>query len=76
MTVKGQWMAVGAVVFALSGVVAGVSKFLGHEFQQITVGSTAPDFEAFTVMDSTQAAAPVTLEAYKGKVTLLTVWAT
>ncbi len=76
MTVKEQWMAVGAVVFALSGAVAGVSKFLGHEFQQITVGSAAPDFEAFTVMDSTQAAAPVTLEAYKGKVTLLNVWAT
>ncbi len=69
-------MVVGTVVFALSGAVAAVSKFLGHEFQQVTVGSTAPDFEAFTVADSTQAATPVTLEAYKGKVTLLNVWAT
>ncbi len=74
MTVKQQWMVVGAVVFAASGIVAAGTRYLGHEFVQITVGSTAPDFTAVAVMDS--AAPPKTLAAYKGQVTLLNVWAT
>jgi len=74
MTGKQQWMVVGAVVFAASGLIAAGTKYLGHEFVQITVGSDAPPFQAVTVMDSTPA--PRALDAYKGKVTLLNVWAT
>jgi cytochrome c biogenesis protein CcmG/thiol:disulfide interchange protein DsbE len=76
VTRKEQWLVVGAVVFGLSGAIAAVTKFYGHEFSQVTVGSRAPDFNAVTVMDTTQAPVPVTLAEYKGKVTLLNVWAT
>jgi cytochrome c biogenesis protein CcmG, thiol:disulfide interchange protein DsbE len=75
MTSKQQWMFVGAVVFAASGMIAAGTRYLGHEFVQITVGSRAPSFAAVTVTDNA-APTPVTLDAYKGKVTLLNVWAT
>jgi cytochrome c biogenesis protein CcmG, thiol:disulfide interchange protein DsbE len=71
-----QWALVGAVAFGISGVLAAGSRFLSEEFAQITVGSRAPQFAAVTVVDSTAPAAPVTLDQYKGKVTLLNVWAT
>ena len=73
MTVRQQWLVVGAVValLATGGLLA--SHFLSDELTQVTVGSDAPEFEAVTVD-------PVplrrTLADYRGNVVLLNIWAT
>ena len=73
MTARKQWIIVAATVsvVAVGAVVA--TTFLGDQFVQVTVGSEAPDFKAVTLDTSP---ATRTLADYKGKVTLINLWAT
>ncbi|HKW49476.1 MAG TPA: TlpA disulfide reductase family protein [Gemmatimonadaceae bacterium] len=72
MTVRQQWMIVGAVVALLgSGLFAGVKLFADDLFP-VAVGSAAPDFKAKDLASG----ATRTLSDYRGKVVLLNVWAT
>ena len=72
MTVKQQWMAVGAVVVALAGALAAGVRLFSDDLFPVTVGATAPEFTAKDL--STQKVR--TLADYKGQVVLLNVWAT
>src|SRR5690348_497287 len=72
MTVRQQWMIVGAVVALLGGgLFAGVKLFADDLFP-VAVGSSAPDFKAKDLASG----ATRTLADYRGKVVLLNVWAT
>jgi peroxiredoxin len=73
MTVRQQWIAVGAIVAIVAGGAWAATHYLGDEFTQVTVGSAAPEFRAVTT-DS--AATPRTFADYRGKVTLINIWAT
>jgi cytochrome c biogenesis protein CcmG, thiol:disulfide interchange protein DsbE len=68
---KGQWIAVAAVVLVLgAGLTLGLK--LKPEIFPVQVGSTAPDFVATDL----ETGKPVSLADYKGQVVLLNVWAT
>ncbi|MBC7788983.1 MAG: TlpA family protein disulfide reductase [Anaerolineae bacterium] len=73
MTVRGQWMVVGAVVTSMAAGLFAVTRFLGDEIFQVTIGSQAPNFAAVT-LDETPT--PRDIEYYKGSVVLLNIWAT
>ena len=73
MTVRGQWIAVLAVVAVLGGGLAVATLALGDELFTVEAGSRAPEIAAVTLDDP-----PVkrTLADYRGDVVLLNVWAT
>lgn len=73
MTVRQQWMVVGAVVASLVLLVGAGSYFMHDQLFPIEVGSRAPAFRARTVDGSNRVA---TLEDYRGRVVVLNVWAT
>ena len=67
-----QWMFVGVIVLGL-GVGAAVLTRVGREVAPVAVGARAPDFRAIDLATGDS----VTLrEKYKGKVTLVNIWAT
>lgn len=72
MTVKQQWLVVAGIVAALGIGLAMLTAALGDELFPVTVGSKAPEFEAYTLDDSTKK----TLADYRGRVVLLNIWAT
>lgn len=74
MTSKQQWGIVGLVVALMAGGLFTASHFMADELRPVTVGSDAPNFSALSI----DASPPVikTLDAYKGEVVLLNVWAT
>jgi peroxiredoxin len=72
MTVRQQWMIVGAVVALLgAGLFAGAKLFADDLFP-VAVGSVAPTFKAKDLASG----ATRTIADYRGKVILLNVWAT
>ena len=73
MTVRQQWTLVISVVLLLAGGAFAATHALRDELFPVTLGSSAPQFEAATLD-----AQPVqrTLDDYRGKVVLLNVWAT
>jgi peroxiredoxin len=73
MTIRQQWMLVLAIVLVLALTLFLATRILGKELFPVTVGATAPDFRARTLV------APLrekTLGDYKGRVVLLNIWAT
>lgn len=66
-----QWAVVGAIVLVL-GAGAAVAAKIRDELRLVEVGSRAPGFVARNI--ATDREAP--LEAYRGKVILLNIWAT
>jgi len=73
MTLRQQWLLVGAIVAALVGGLAVGAYVLRDELFPVEVGSRAPMFSARTV-DGTNRVR--TLEDYRGKVVVLNIWAT
>lgn len=73
MTARQQWAIVAVVVALMAGGLATASHFLRDELRPISIGSAAPNFSAVTVDGSSTIK---TLDAYKGEVVLLNVWAT
>lgn len=73
MTLRQQWMVVGAIVLAMAAGLLALTQVLGEELFPVALGKPAPSFTAHT-LDAT----PVrkTLEDYRGQVVLLNVWAT
>ena len=71
MTVRQQWLLVGAFLVAIGGALYGATHLFGGG--EVTAGSRAPDFHATTI-DS--AHTPVTLADLRGQVVLLNIWAT
>jgi cytochrome c biogenesis protein CcmG, thiol:disulfide interchange protein DsbE len=67
-----QWAFVGVVLLGL-GTGAAVLTRVGREVEPVAVGATAPNFQALDLAtgDSTSLR-----EKYKGKVTLVNIWAT
>lgn len=71
MTNRQQWTLIaGVVTTAVFGIALAVK--LRPELDLIEVGSTAPAFHAVRLPGGT----PVTIDAYRGKVVLLNIWAT
>lgn len=73
MSDRRQWWLVGAVLLVAAGGLFVATRALSDELTIVSIGSRAPEFSAVTV-DS--AAAPRTLESYRGDVVILNVWAT
>lgn len=73
MTVRQQWMTVGAVVAMLGVGLFTATRYLGGELFPVSVGSSAPQFRAATL---TTPALTKTLRDYRGQVVLLNIWAT
>lgn len=73
MTLRQQWMVVGAIVAAMAAGLLALTQVLGEELFPVTLGKPAPSFTA-TTLDAT----PVvkTLADYRGQVVLLNIWAT
>ena len=73
MTVRRQWTLVISIALLLAGGAFAVTHALREELFPVTLGSTAPQFDAATLdaIPSTR-----TFEDYRGKVVLLNVWAT
>jgi cytochrome c biogenesis protein CcmG/thiol:disulfide interchange protein DsbE len=69
--IKKQWGLVAGIVLALSAGVA-VTAMLRDEIVFVQPGSKAPPFEARNVATDSV----VSLDAYRGKVVLLNIWAT
>jgi peroxiredoxin len=66
-------MVVGGIVLMMAAGLFAVTRFLGGELAPVNVGAVAPAFSARTV---DPAPTTRTLEAYRGKVVLLNLWAT
>ena len=73
MTLRQQWLTVGAIVVLLLGALGTGAYVMRDELFPVEVGSRAPAFRARTV-DGTNRVR--TLDDYKGKVLVLNVWAT
>ncbi len=73
MTLRQQWMVVGAVVLAMGAGLFTLTRLLGDELFPVTVGKAAPSFTASTLDAS---AARKTIADYRGEVVLLNIWAT
>lgn len=73
MTVRQQWTLVISVVLLLAGGAFAATHALRDELFPVTLGSTAPTFEAAT-LDAPPGVR--TLDDYRGKVLVLNVWAT
>ncbi len=73
MTARRQWTLVVSIALLLAGGAFAATHALRDELFPVTLGSSAPQFEAAT-LDSPPAIR--TFEDYRGKVVLLNVWAT
>lgn len=73
MTLRQQWLVVGAVVAAMGAGLFVLTRMLGDELFPVTVGVDAPAFSAATL---DQPAGRKSLEDYRGEVVLLNIWAT
>ena len=73
MTARRQWTLVISIALLLAGGAFAATHALRDELFPVTLGSTAPRFEAATLdsLPSTH-----TFDDYRGKVVLLNVWAT
>ena len=67
-----QWIFVGLVVAGLAGG-AIIMTQLGNEVKPVAVGSVAPDFKAIDLATGDSVSLQ---ERYRGKVTLINIWAT
>jgi cytochrome c biogenesis protein CcmG, thiol:disulfide interchange protein DsbE len=67
-----QWIFVGLVVAGLAGG-ALIMTQLGNEVKPVAVGSVAPDFKAVDLATGDSVSLH---ERYRGKVTLINIWAT
>src|SRR6185295_1085327 len=67
-----QWLFVGLVLAGLAGG-ATIMTQLGNEVKPVAVGSVAPDFKAIDLATGDSVALH---ERYRGKVTLVNIWAT
>ena len=67
-----QWVVVLVVILALAGGAVALAKF-GPDVQQVEVGSRAPDFRAIDLATGDSVSLR---ERYRGRVTLVNVWAT
>lgn len=72
MTVKQQWLLVGAVIVVLLGALGAGAELFSDDLFPVNVGSDAPDFQAKDLASGRTR----TLADYKGQVVLLNVWAT
>jgi len=73
MTLRQQWMMVGAIVVVLLAALGVGLYSMRDQLFPVDVGTTAPDFRARTV-DSSNVVR--TLADYRGKVLVLNIWAT
>lgn len=73
MTLRQQWLLVGAIVLVVSGALAWGSYAMRDSLFPVEVGSQAPSFTARAVDGSN---AVRTMDDYRGKVVVLNVWAT
>jgi len=73
MTLRQQWMMVGAIVVVLLAALGIGLYSMRDQLFPVDVGTTAPDFRARTV-DS--ASVVRTMADYRGKVVVLNIWAT
>lgn len=73
MTVKQQWTIVGLFIVVVAGGLYGATRVLGDELFPVSVGTRAPEFHARTIDAGAQ---PVSLDAFRGQVVLLNIWAT
>jgi cytochrome c biogenesis protein CcmG, thiol:disulfide interchange protein DsbE len=73
MTIRQQWIVVGAVVAMLGGGLFAATRILGNELFPVGVGSKAPPFTAKTIDGPPTVKS---IESYRGEVVLLNVWAT
>ena len=73
MTARAQWLAVLGVVAVLALALLGATHYMHDELFPVNVGTAAPPFAANT-LDARPARRA--LDAYKGQVVLLNVWAT
>ncbi len=71
MTNRGQWVAVGAVLLAIGGLV-GAGLALSGDLAPVSVGAKAPNFRAMDLASGDS----VGLAQFSGDVVLLNVWAT
>jgi peroxiredoxin len=71
MTNRGQWVAVGAVLLAIGGLV-GAGLTLSGDLAPVSIGSKAPGFRVPDLATGD----PVSLEQLAGDVVLLNIWAT
>jgi len=67
-----QWMVVIGVVLALAAGAVALAKF-GPDVEQVEVGSRAPDFRAIDLATGDSVSLR---QRYRGRVTLVNVWAT
>jgi peroxiredoxin len=72
MTVRQQWIMVGAIVIALGAALGLGSHFMKDELFPVSIGSQAPNFRAKVLGENRYK----TLDDYKGQVVLLNVWGT
>ena len=72
MTIRQQWIMVGAIVIALGSALGLGSYFMKDELFPVSVGSQAPNFRAKVLGEDRYK----TLADYKGQVVLLNVWGT
>lgn len=73
MTLRQQWLVVGAIVAAMGAGLFILTLALGDELFPVTVGVDAPDFAAATLEEP---AGRKTMADYRGDVVLLNIWAT
>lgn len=71
MTNRGQWLAVGAVLLVIGGLV-GAGVALSGDLAPASIGARAPDFRAVHLATGDS----VGLEQFRGEVVLLNIWAT
>src|SRR5262245_14382316 len=73
MTIRQQWIVVGAIVATLGGGLFAATRILGSELFPIGVGSKAPAFSARTIDGPPRTKS---IGDYRGQVVLLNIWAT
>lgn len=73
MTLRQQWLMVGAVVIVLVGALGAGLYSMRDQLFPVDIGSSAPDFRARAVDGSNAVRA---LADYRGKVLVLNIWAT
>ena len=73
MTLRQQWLTVGAVVALLGAGLFALTRLLGDELFPVTVGERAPSFAANTLEGHPPRK---TMDDYRGQVILLNIWAT
>lgn len=71
MTNRGQWVAVGAVLLTIGGVL-GAGLALSGDLAPVSIGSRAPSFRVMNLATGDS----VGLDQFRGDVVLLNIWAT